>query len=229
MTPFDYVDSTLFMSTISTTSMYNLDAGGEHPSISITDLLFYPLLITKNLLLLVGTTSGLFVIKYREKQEQQVIQLALPKSIWTVSEHIESLGLIDSSTRLVAMNILGLDHICCFNLGQALHDQQIQPILSLPNPARQIATKMVIAPSTEQTKASFECIVGGNHGSVWHYQIRARLTTQKCSSSQFEYTSSELPLSVNENSASPTILSACVNEHYLVFTTSNNLVCIYQR
>ena len=209
--------------------MYNLDAGGENPSISITDLLFYPMLTTKTLLLLVGTTAGLFVIRYREKQEQSLIQLALPKSIWTVSEHIESLGLIDSSTHLVAMNVLGLDHVCCFNLEQALHDQQIHPILSLPNPARQIPTKMAIAPSTEHTKASFECIVGSHHGSVLHYQIRTRKTSQKASLPQFEYTSSELTMPVNENSVPPNILSASVNEHYFVFTTSNNLVCIYQR
>ncbi|CAF3907389.1 unnamed protein product, partial [Rotaria sp. Silwood1] len=93
---FDYVDSSMFINKVPITHIYNLYSG-YGPLINITDLLFCPL-SKDNIVLLVGTTSGLFIIKYQDKQEQLPIQLAFPKSIWTISEHIESFCLINSST-----------------------------------------------------------------------------------------------------------------------------------
>jgi len=74
----------MFINKVATTHIYNL-YDGDGPLIIITDLLFYTL-SNDNLLLLVGTTSGLFVIKH---QEQLPIQIVFPKSIRTVSEYIE--------------------------------------------------------------------------------------------------------------------------------------------
>ncbi|CAF0779924.1 unnamed protein product [Adineta steineri] len=215
--PFDYVDSSMFINKVSSTHIYNL-YDGHGPLILITDLLFYPLSNNNNSVLLVGTTSGLFVIKYQDKQNQSPIQLALPKSIWTVSEHIESLRLINNPIRLIAMNILNLDYICYFDLDQSLKHQQLHIIHSLPNPSRQIPTKMAIYSTNNADTSSFECIVGSNHGSFFYHKIQSHETKKSiCENQQIEI------------SILPNILSASLNEHYLCLTTNNNLICIYKR
>jgi hypothetical protein len=213
---FDYVDSSMFINKVSTTHIYNL-YDGDGPLINITDLLFYQL-SKNNILLLVGTTSGLFVIKH---QEQSPIQLAFPKSIWTVSEYIESLRVINHSSHLIAMNILHLDQIYCFNLEQSLKNQQLHIIFTLPNPSRQIPTKLAIFTNknkTNNTNNSFECIIGSNHGSFYYHQH------QSSEKNQYEISWPQI-----ETSKLPNILSASLNEHYLCLTTNTNLICIYKR
>ena len=56
----------MFINKVHTTHIYSLYEGAG-PLINITDLLFYPL-SNDQTVLLVGTTSGLFLIKYQEKQ-----------------------------------------------------------------------------------------------------------------------------------------------------------------
>jgi hypothetical protein len=228
--PFDYVDSTCFIKTVSTTRLYRLDVGGDGPLILITDLLVYCQSTTNIYLLLVATTSGLFVIRYREKHEQTLIQIALPKSIWTISEHIESLNLVQHSQQMIVMNVLGLDRFYCFNIEQALSDQQIHICLSLPNPRRLNPTRMAtFVFNDNKTNASFECILGSNHGSIYHHRIQMQTISSTNSIDHFEHTYNELTLSSNEPDMLPCVLSACINRYFLVFTTNNNLICIYQR
>ena len=182
--------------------------------------------------MIVGTTAGLFVIRYREKKhEQTLIQLALPKPVWTISEHIESLCLIENSTRLIAMNILGLDRICCFNLEHALQTQQIQIFLSFSNPVRPFPTRISAKSNGELESNSFQCFVGTTTGSIYHHRIHWRTKSSKYSTIDCQHTYQELacPLEKHEYSQIPTILSTCINENYLVCTTSDNLICIYQR
>ena len=136
---FDYTDSSEFINKIPTTHFYNL-YNDNGPLIIINDLLFYPLSNNNNVLL-VGTSSGLFMIKHQDKTP---IQLAFPKSIWNINQHIKSLCLINTPTRLIAMNILNLDEIYCFDIEQSIKNQQLHIILSLPNPYRQISTKISI-------------------------------------------------------------------------------------
>ena len=118
---FDYIESAVFVNKISSTQIYNFD-NGDDTIIQITDLLIYSISKDKDLLL-VGTSSGLFVI-----QEQIPIRLTFPKSMWTVGEYIESIRLIDNQLHLIAINILGLDQICCFDLEQSLSNQQLHII-----------------------------------------------------------------------------------------------------
>jgi hypothetical protein len=208
----------MFINKVPTTHLYNL-YGGDGPLIIITDLLFY--LSSKDnipLLLLVGTTSGLFVIKH---QEQSPIQLAFPKSIWTVSEYIESIRLINNLSPLIAMNILHLDQIYCFDLEQSLKEQQLHIILSFPNLSRQIPTKITIFSinnKNDNTNHSFECVIGNNHGSFSYHQLQSSEKQQ-----------TEISWPQIETSKPPSILSASLNEHYLCLTTNNNLICIYKR
>ncbi len=211
---FDYADSTMFINKIPTTHVYNL-YDGDGPRITITDLLCCS--ISKdNILLLVGTTSGLFVIK---QSEQIPIQLAFPKSIWTVSEYVESLRLINNqSSRFIVMNILHLDQIYCFNLERSLHHQQLHIIFTIPNPSRQMPTKIGLFPINNHLNNSFECILGNNHGSFHYHQIQSSTKTQ------FVFSWPE-----NELSNPPSILSASLNKQYLCLTTNNNLICIYKR
>lgn len=213
-TPFDYVDSSMFINKVSTTHIYNLYAG-DGPLIVITDLLFYQSSRDRTLLLLVGTTSGLFLIK---NGDQSPIQLALPKSIWTASTYIESLRSINTSSPLIAMNMLHLDQIYCFDLEQSLQNQQLHIILTLPNPSRQIPTKLGLFTNTHGDEA-FECLVGSNHGSFYYHHITP--FSKKQLEISWPQTDPLQPASI--------ILSASLNDQYLCLTTNNNLICIYQR
>lgn len=205
----------MFIDKISTTHIYNL-YDGIGPLIHITDLLFYSLSKT-DLLLLVATNSGLFLIKH---EEQAPIQLAFPKSIWTISEYIESLTLINQSSHLIAMNILHLDQIYIFDLEQSLKYQQLHIIQTISNPSRQIPTKMAIFSKTPPNNNSFECIIGSNHGSFYYHQIQSSEKTQFSEISCLE---------TEPSKSGRNILSASLNEHYLCLTTNNNLICIYKR
>lgn len=205
---FDYVDSSMFVHKVSTTHLYNL-YGGDGPLITITDLLFH------QSTLLVGTTSGLFVLR---KGDQSPMQLPLPKSIWTVSTHIESLRSINSSISLIAMSILHADQIYCFDVEQSLQKQQLYIRFTLPNPARQIPTKIALF-SKDNISETFECLVGNNNGLLSYHQMTP--------SSQKQL---EIPwLSMDSSACPPSILSASLNDQYLCLTTDNNLICIYQR
>ncbi|UJR31091.1 hypothetical protein I4U23_018599 [Adineta vaga] len=207
---FDYVDSSMFINKVCTTHIYNLYEGAG-PLITITDLLFYPLAIDHTVLL-VATTAGLFLIKYQEKQCQSPIQLVLPKSIWIMSEHIVSLRLINHSFRLIAMNILNLDQIYCFNLEQTLENQQIHIHLSFPNPYPQSATKLTIVSKSDKLS---ECIISSHQGTFYYHSIESNPS-----------------ISMDQQVkifTLPNILSATLNEHYLCLTTNTNLICIYKR
>jgi len=206
----DCIESSEFVSKISSTHIYNLYSG-TGPMIFITSLLFYPL-TNDETILLVGTSLGLFIINHRQ---QTPIQLAFPKSIWTASEYIESLRLINyQSTRLIAMNILYLDQIYCFDLDKSLREQQLHICFTLSNPFRQIPTKLGVY----STDNLFECIVGSNHGSFYYHRID--------SSSKHQ---SEIVWPQTESCPLPYILSTCLNKQYLCLTTNNNLICIYKR
>jgi hypothetical protein len=211
---FDYVESTK----ISTSQVYNFD-NGDDSILQITDLLFYPISKDKNLLL-VGTTSGLFVI-----QEQIPIKLTFPKSMWTIGEHIESIRLITHPTCLIIINILGLDQICCFDLV----DQQLHLVISLSNPYRQIATKMAVCSINNENDhpgGSFECIIGSDQGSFFYHQIRMNKKGKK---PVFDTKRYEITWPQTKPSTIPSLLSASLNEQYLCLTTTNNLICIYKR
>lgn len=199
----------MFIHKVSTTRIYNL-YDGVGPLIRITDLLFYRS-SNDNLLLLVGTTSGLFVIN---QQDQSLIQLTLPKSIWAVSEYIESFRLVNPSSHLIAMNILHLDQIYFFNLEQSLQNQQLKIIFTLSNPSRQFPTKLALF-SPNNLNDSFECLIGSNHGSFYY---------QSSSTKQVE-----IPWPYTNTSHPPSILSASLNQQYACLTTNNNLICIYKR
>ena len=221
---FDYDDSTMFVNKISSTHIYHFD-DGDNSTIYITDLLFYP--ISKdNIPLLVGTTSGLFVV-----QEKSPMKLIFPKSIWTSGEYIESIRLIDHKPRLIAINILGLDQIYFFDLEQTLPNQQLCISLTLPNPYRQIATKMAVyLINNDHTSASFECIIGSDYGSFFYHQIRMSTNSKKLRKITFENKRCEIPWpQIINASTSPSLLSASLNQHYLCLTTNNNLICIYKR
>jgi hypothetical protein len=227
--PFDSSDTAAFINKISTTNLYHLDMLG-HLRIQVTDLLFYELKQNNALLLIVGTTAGLFVIRYREKHEQAVMQLPLPKSLWTVSEHIESVRSIDyGDQRLIMMNVLGLDHIYAFQLEQAFTNHAIQFVLSIPNPARRFATRLAVHCPTASERTLFECWIGSNTGSISQHCVRRKLLSQD---DELECTSNELPWSIEPTTTTLTttaILSISVNERYLVSTTNNNLIFIYRR
>jgi hypothetical protein len=215
---FDYVESAMIVKKSSSTQTYNFD-NGDDTIIQITDLLFYPISKDSNLLL-VGTTSGLFVI-----QEQTPIKLTFPKSMWTVGQYIESIRLINHQPPLIAMNVLGLDQICCFDVEQSLSNQQLHIVHTLPNPYRQIATKMAVYNSN----TSFECIIGSDHGSFFYHQIRTNPMNKKTKKPTFETKTNEIPWPQMKNSTPPSLLSSSLNEHYLCLTTTNNLICIYKR
>ncbi len=223
---FDYVESAIFPNKISSTHVYNFD-NGDDSIIHITDLLFYPISKDKNLLL-VGTTSGLFVIR-----DQTPIKLTFPKSMWTVGEHIESIRLINNQPHLIAINILGFDQICCFDLEQSLPpNQQLHMTLTLANPYRQIATKMAICSTNNEndnSNSSFECIIGSDHGSFFYHQIRMNSINKKSKKPIFETKRYEISWPQVKTSPAPSLLSASLNETYLCLTTSNNLICIYKR
>ena len=220
---FDYDDSTMFVSKISSTRVYQFD-DGDNSTIHITDLLFYP--ISKdNIPLLVGTTSGLFVI-----QENSPMKLKFPKSVWTNGEYIESIRLIDHKSRLIAINILGLDQVYFFDLEQTLPNQQLHISLTLSNPYRQIATKMAAyLINNDHTNASFECVIGSDYGSFFYHQIRMNPNSKKLRKTTFENKRYEIPWPQTNTSTSPIFLSASLNQHYLCLTTNNNLICIYKR
>jgi hypothetical protein len=207
----------MFINKVQTTHIYNLYSG-DGPLIVINDLLVY------NNVLLVGTTSGLFLIK---QQEKSPIQIAFPQSIWTNSEHIKSLRVINHPISLIAMNILNLDHICCFDLEQCLKQQQLHLILCLPNPYQQMSTKITLFSIQNKTNESFECIIGSNHGSFFYHQIELHKTKKLTFENKHQF---ELSWPSIESSPSlPNILSINLNEHYLCLTTNNNLICIYKR
>lgn len=227
--PYDYVDTTLFLSHVSTTNLYHLDAGGNGSLILVTDLLFIPASKKNSSLILVGTTSGLFLIRYREKREDNVIQLVLPKSVWTASTYIESISFVELPTPLVAMTVFGLNQICCFNVDQALEDQQIQLIYSFPNPIRQFPTKMTIFPTSDYRNPAFECVIGSHYGSVYHHQLRMKKLLGQLKPNEFDHSCSEISYAANESLPPPCVLSSSLNQHYLAFTTTNNLICLYQR
>jgi hypothetical protein len=145
--------------------------------------------------------------------------------MWTVGEHIESIRLIDNQTHLIAINILGLDQICCFDLEQSLSNQQLHVILTLPNPYRQIATKMSVY-STKDENTLFECIIGSDHGSFFYHQIRMNKKGKK---PNFDIKRYEISWPQSKTSTIPSLLSSSLNEHYLCLTTNNNLICIYKR
>lgn len=221
------IPSNLVAPKVSITQTYHLDHG-DGSLIRITDLLIYPMSkATEPSLLLVGTTSGLFVIR-----DQSPMKLTFPKSMCTVGEQIESIRLVDVRTRLIAMNILGLDQICCFDLEQSLPNRQLHVVLSLPNPYRQIASHMAVWTSqdeNDQSGMSFECILGSDHGSFFYHQIRANATMKKGKKATFENKHSEIRWPPDKSSTSSSLLSASLNEQYLCLTTNNNLICIYKR
>lgn len=194
------MDSSVFIPKVSTTHIYNL-YGGDGPLITITDLLFH------RSFLVMGTTSGLFVIK---DGDQSPMQLPLPKSIWTVSTYIESLRSISTVSSLIIMSVLHLDRIYCFDLEQSLDKQELHISCTLPNPARQIPSKMALF-SDNNANETFECLIGNNDGSFSYHQITPTLKKQL-----------DIP-------CSPGILSASLNDRYLCLTTNNNLICIYRR
>ncbi|CAF0810307.1 unnamed protein product [Adineta ricciae] len=223
---FDYVETAAANNKLSSNHVYYFD-NGDDSVLSVTDLLCYPS-TKENMLLLVGTTSGLFVI-----HEQTPIRLTFPQSMCTVGEHIESIRLVDGHPRLVAMNILGLDQICCFDLEQSLPPhQQLHMSLSLPNPYRQIPTKMAVCSTNnekENNNTSFECILGSDHGSYFYHQIRMNVHNKKTRKASFDNKRYEITWPQVKTSSAPSLLSACLNETYLCLTTSNNLICIYKR
>jgi hypothetical protein len=152
--------------------------------------------------------------------------------MWTVGEHIESIRLIDNQTRLIAINILGLDQIYCFDLEQSLSNQQLHIILTLSNPYRQIATKMAVClinNENDNLGTSFECIIGSDHGTFFYHQIRINTNNKKTKKPTFDNKRYEIPWPQSKTSTIPSLLSSSLNEHYLCLTTSNNLICIYKR
>lgn len=203
----------MFINKISTTHIYNL-YDGIGPLIIITDLLFYSSSKTNLPILLVGTSSGLFIIK---QEEQSPSQILFPKSIWTFSEYIESLSLINRSSSLIAMNILNLDQICFFDLEQSLQYRRLHIIYTISNPSRQIPTRLTIF-SSSSNNDSFECIIGSNHGSIYYHQIQS-----------LEKKQNEISWPQVDTSKPPNILSSSLNEQFLCLTTNNNLICIYKR
>lgn len=208
---------------ISSKHVYYFD-NGDDTILQITDLLFYTITKDNKSLLLVGTTSGLFVI-----HDQTPIRLVFPKSMWTVGEHIESIRLIDNQTHLIGINVLGLDQICCFDLEQSIANQQLHVILSLSNPYRQIPTKMSICHINNEN-ISFECIIGSDHGSFFYHQIRINSNSKKSKKQNFNTKRYEISWpQQSKNSTIPSLLSSSLNENYLCLTTTNNLICIYKR
>lgn len=223
---FDYTDSVPLINKITSTQTYNFD-NGDDTILHITDLLFYPLSKT-NVPLLVGTSSGLFVI-----QKQIPMRLTFPKSMCTVGEYIESIRIIDSQTHLIAINILGFDQICCFDLEQTLPNQQLHIVLTLANPYRQIATKMAVLLTNNEndqtSTTSFECIIGSDHGSFYCHQIRMSGMNRKVKKPIFDNKRYETTWPQVKNTTIPSLLSASLNDNYLCLTTTNNLICIYKR
>lgn len=148
--------------------------------------------------------------------------------MWTIGEHIESIGLITNPTCLIVINILGLDQICCFDLiGQQLH-----LVISLSNPYRQIATKMAVYSTNnenENSGGSFECIIGSDQGSFYYHQIRMNTINKKSKKPIFDTKRYEISWPQTKPSTIPSLISASLNEQYLCLTTTNNLICIYQR
>ena len=199
---------------ISSSKVYNFDNGDE-TILHITDLLFYP---NADHSLLIGTTSGLFII-----HNQTPMKLTFPKSFWTVGDSIESLRLILQPRCLLALNILGLDQICFFDL----IDQQLHLILSLPNPYRQIATKMAVWSTNNENTG--ECIIGSDHGAFFYHQIHLHSNSKKSKKPSFDTKRYEIPWPQSKSSNIPSLLSSSVNDEYLVITTTNNLICIYKR
>ncbi|CAF3709015.1 unnamed protein product [Rotaria socialis] len=223
---FDYIDSTAFVNKISSTQVYNFD-NGDDSIMHITDLFFCPL-SKHNIPLLVGTSSGLFVI-----QNQTPMRLTFPKSMCTIGEYIESIRLIDSQSHLIAINILGFDQICCFDLEQTLSNQQLHIVLTLPNPYRQIATKIAVCLTNNENDQiptmSFECIIGSDHGSFYCHQSRMNQMNRKIKKPLFDTKRYEIVWPQVKNVTPPSILSASLNDNYLCLTTNNNLICIYKR
>lgn len=201
---------------ISSNEVYNFDNGDE-TILHITDLLFYPNDDPSKSSLLIGTSSGLFII-----HNQTPMKLTFPKSFWTVGDSIESLRILSQPRCLLALNILGLDQICFFDL----IDQQLHLIMTLPNPYRQIATKMAVYSNTD---VSFECIIGSDHGAFFYHQIHLHSNSKKSRKLSFDTKRYEIPWPQSKPSMIPSLLSASINEEYLVLTTTNNLICIYKR
>ena len=215
------IDFPLSTEKLSVTEIYHLD----HPDgsmLTITDLLVYP---QKSWMLLAATTAGLFVI-----QDQASTKLAFPKSMCTVGENIESLAWIDNRLGLFAMNILGHDQICSIDLEQSLVQKQLVVLFQFVNPPRQIACRMSIvrlANENDASEKSFDCVLGHDNGSIVHHRLRlASMTLKKSKKIQFDDQRTDLPCWMDQSS---TILSTSLNERYLCFTTTNNLICIYER
>lgn len=227
---FDFDDRKDFVRNSSISHVFHLN--GDHQGkarLIITDVLCCSLKTGNNPVILVGTTSGVFVVRYREKKlEQTVIQLALPKPIWTVSEQIESISSIETETALIVMTVLGLDQICCFNLDQAIQNQRIEIFLSFSNPARSFPTKIALTNSNESSSKSFECFVGTQRASIFHHRIHWKTKSTKYSTIDCQHTYEETSFSTDLNPLTSTVLSSCVNENFLVCTTSDNLICIFQ-
>jgi hypothetical protein len=221
---FDDNHSTSLINQVSFKHVYHIDES----RLQITDLLIYSISNeTDRYRLLIGTTSGLYVIR-----EQMPMKLTFPKSMCITGEHVESMHLIDESTHLIAMNILGWDQICCFDLEQSLVQQQLHINVILPNPYRQIPCRMgvhIIHDENDRTGVSFECTLGSDHGSFFFHQIRLGTNTKKVKKLHFDNKRSEMLWTPDKTSISSSLLSASLNEQYLCLTTNNNLIGIYQR
>ena len=224
---FDYVESGTFNPKISSSYVCNFD-NGDDSILQITDLLYYRNSSEKSRILLVGTTAGFFYI-----QNQTPTRLTFPKSLWTVGESIESIRLIPNQTHLIAVNILGLDQICLFDLEQSLVNQQLHLVLSLSNPYRQIATKMAICSINNENDQnagnSCECVIGSDHGTMFYHQIHLNTSSKKSKKPIFDTKRFDFTWPQAKNSPQPSLLSSSLNEHYLCSTTTNNLICIYKR
>jgi len=215
------IDFSLSNGKLSVTEIYHLD----HPDgsmFTITDLLIYP---QKSSILLVATTSGLFLV-----QNQTSIKMNFPKSMCTIGENIESLAWIDERSGLFAMNILGYDQICSIDLEQSLVQKQLVVLFQFVDLSRQIACRMSIVRldnENDSAEKSFECVIGHDKDLIVHHRIRiGSMTLKKSKKIQFDDQRTDLPCSMDQSS---TILSTSLNERYLCFTTTNNLICIYER
>jgi hypothetical protein len=81
----------------------------------------------------------------------------------------------------------------------------------------------------ENSGGSFECIIGSDQGSFYYHQIRMNTINKKSKKPIFDTKRYEISWPQTKPSTIPSLLSASLNEQYLCLTTTNNLICIYQR